>query len=219
MSIAEKLTTIAENEQKVYDAGIDKIIKAFTNNYTRTDYAYAFYHSDFSNIVFPPNKPTACNQMFRYYAGEYIPTGFDLSSAVDSGQWFCQLCPNLKVFPDIGYPIHARYGGTWEACSSLEKIEIIRTDENSVFDYTFSKCWALKDVTFEGVIGQNISFGDSSGITRETLLSYGNGGVFGKLKDYFGTGITHTITLHQTTKDKLEQAELAIATQKGWTIA
>ena len=112
----------------------------------------------------------------------------------------------------------AKYAGTWQYCYALETIEIVRCNENTVFDATFY-CPKLKNITFEGIIGQNISFKDSSSLTRESLLSNGGNGVFGKLKDYNGTGETRTITLHADTKALLTDAEKAIATDKGWTIA
>ena len=39
----------------------------------------------------------------------------------------------------------------------MHTIAKIRTDENTVFSETFNYCTALKNVTFEGVIGQNLN--------------------------------------------------------------
>ena len=54
-TIAEKLTTIAENEQRIYDKGADdgkrKYWKCFTVNGTRTDYKYAFMNIIVSHLI------------------------------------------------------------------------------------------------------------------------------------------------------------------------
>ena len=78
MSIAEKLTKIAENEQKVYKAGFRKgaeqggggdssFMDIYQDYGEKTDYMYAFCH--FDDTTFKPNydmQPTCAIQMFRY---------------------------------------------------------------------------------------------------------------------------------------------------------
>lgn len=69
MSIADKLTTIAENQQKVFDAGKTKEWSDFWNAYqkngNRTSYGYAFW--EWYPECFKPKydiRPTACQNMF-----------------------------------------------------------------------------------------------------------------------------------------------------------
>ena len=225
MSIAEKLTTIAENEQKVYETGKTEMNEvwwiAISNNYSRTAWGYAFQYADISNIK-PANETikvkSDITRMFQSCkTGDSIPNCFDFSGATHATHAFRYT--SIKVFTDLGLPAMTALNGAWQGCRSLETIEIIRCTENSNWSATFSDCPKLKDVTFEGVIGENIYFGDCSLLSRETLLTNGGDGVFGKLKDYSGTGTTHTITLHADTKAMLTDAEKAIATQKGWTIS
>ena len=85
-TIAEKLTTIAENQQKIYDKGADngkrKYWKCFTVNGTRTDYKYAFMNTDFSGETIPSElfRPTeTSNSAFQYYQGKSLPLGLDFS--------------------------------------------------------------------------------------------------------------------------------------------
>lgn len=84
MSIAEKLTTVAENQQKVYDAGFmagqeagggggdgyyDSFWDAYQQNGRRTDYANAFPGACWTDENFCPKydiKPTgSCNSIFQ----------------------------------------------------------------------------------------------------------------------------------------------------------
>jgi hypothetical protein len=43
--------------------------------------------------------------------------------------------------------------------------------------------------------------------------------IINALKDYSGSGTTYKLTLHAIAKTRLSEADIAIATQKGWTIA
>ena len=58
MTIAEKLQTIAENEQKVYEAGVkseyDRFWDIMQANGTRTNYARAFYGEGWRTETFLP---------------------------------------------------------------------------------------------------------------------------------------------------------------------
>lgn len=72
----------------------------------------------------------------------------------------------------------------------------------------------LKNITIEGKIGQSCHFSQSSQLTYESLMS-----IINALYDYSGTGETKTLTLHPTAKARLSDADIAIGTQKGWTIA
>ena len=61
MSIAEKLTTIAENEQKVYEAGkksqYDEFWDTYQTNGQRTNYTYAFSGLGWTDNLYKPKYP------------------------------------------------------------------------------------------------------------------------------------------------------------------
>lgn len=224
MNISEKLTTIAENEQKVYEAGKTEMNevwwRAISNNYKRTEWTYAFQHADIRNVGTPQGTITVKDGIDRMFqsctTGDSIPAFFDFSKVTSAIHAFRYT--KIKVFADLNIPAIKNLNGTWQGCNNLETIELIRCLESSNFEATFSNCESLKDVTFEGVIGTNISFATSPLLTKETLLSNGGNGVFGKLK-VLDEGETRIITLHADTKAMLTDAEKAIATQKGWTIS
>ena len=73
MSISEKLTVIAENTQKVYDAAKNsqnnELWKAITANGTRTNYSSAFQLQQWDKNSFIPTydiTPTNASSMFRF---------------------------------------------------------------------------------------------------------------------------------------------------------
>jgi hypothetical protein len=87
------------------------------------------------------------------------------------------------------------------------------TSATSVVD-AFYQATALQNITFEGVIPMSLSFADCVLLTHDSLMS-----ILNALKDLTGTGSTLTLTLGTTNLAKLTDAEKAIATQKGWSLA
>lgn len=222
MSIAENLTTIAENQQKVFDAGWKRFLKAFTGNNARTLYTYAFRSSDFTGLKFdPPITPTSGEGVFLSYEGKYIPEGVDFSnieSTTTSAQFTCRYAAKLKEFPDLNWGVQERYSGTWQGCTLLETIAVIRCNENTIFPAAFSGCSGLINVTFEGTIGQNdLSFSQSTKLSHDSIVNMFRN----NLKDYSDdtSGTSHTLTLGSANLNKLTDTEKAIATEKGWTLA
>jgi hypothetical protein len=95
---------------------------------------------------------------------------------------------------------------------------ILKDDGSQTFpNATFYKCDNFENVKFTGCIGQNVSFSDSPLLTYESLM--GEKGIINVLKDYSGTTTTKTLTLHADAKARLSESDIAIATQKGWTIS
>ena len=223
MSIAEKLSQIAENEQKVFEAGKQKEQSDFWDVYQNkgkqmSNYANAFAYEHWNDINYNPKydiRPAySCNMM--YYASNITDTKIALNIT---------LCTQMdQVF------------------RSAKKLRIIRkliVKESSTYNYTFRDCEALEEIIFEGVIGQNIDFSYSPLLKVESMIGtvateeqiatgtnilefngvYYYGGIFIALKDLTGTGETRTCTLGATNLAKLTDEQKAIATDKGWTLA
>ena len=100
--------------------------------------------------------------------------------------------------------------------ATIDKI-IIDNDGSRLFDQSFYKCNQLKNIKFEGVIGQTISF-SSSPLTVESMKS-----IITHLKDY--SGLTddsgnslekaYTLTLKSSCVTELETAEFT-DDDKAW---
>jgi hypothetical protein len=107
------------------------------------------------------------------------------------------------------------YSTAYSECYRLKKIHIVRTHKDTTFSDAFSgsTTWALEEITFEGVIGQNLSMGRCPKLTIESLRN-----IISCLYDYSAEGVTKTLTLHSTAKARLTADDVKAITDKGWTL-
>lgn len=234
MSIAEKLTTIAENEQRVYEAGVtaehDRFWDSCQQKGTRTDYRYAFCYGSWHSGNFYPKydiKPTGdASYMFTAICwGSW--TGFslkkrladcgvklDTSGVTNATQMFNS--SKFTELPTIDLTKATSIGGAFAYSDVLVTIEKLIISENTgtLGSGALSGCTKLANITFEGVIAKNTNVSSLTALTHESLISLLN-----TLKDLSGTGTTLTLTLGATLLAKLTDAEKVVATEKGWTLS
>lgn len=231
MSMGDKLTTIAENEQKVYDSGYSKAESDFWDRLQQSgtrdyyEYGFAYWGNEYIRPKYKVVPKTRAISMFascsnlKVVEKEY----FDLSNCTTNNTTstqgnYCVFrdCVNLQRVEDIGIK-PGYYYNTFFNCKKLETIDVLRCEKETMFANTFSDCNKLKNITIEGVIGQNFNVGEKRELlTHGSLMSFINA-----LYDYAADGdtSTHTLTIGATNLDKLTDSEKAIATQKGWTLA
>lgn len=192
-------------------------------NSDRTLWDYAFY--GWGNKYLEPTlqlAPTSTMQTFyqcvnlRELKSEY----FDFSNAtpiVDNSnngnnRTFYK-CSSLEKIEDIGLPA-GYYARTFDSCTSLKEIDVLRVTPNTGFGNAFNGCSALEEIySIEGTIGQNgLSFANSPNLSYETIKRIVNA-----LADYTNT-TGHSVTFHKTSLNKLSAAEIAEAAQRGWDL-
>ena len=244
MSIAEKLQTIAENEQRVYEAGeskgkADGITEGYING--KTD-GYAEGKADGFNVGYESGKADGIT--------EGIEEGKDAewNAFWDAYQDYGKRGNYNTMFYNAGwteitfkpkYDFICTYAGSMFSASRIVEInktidvtnstsvasmfygasylktitKLIVSENNNFGSNGFGSCPALENLTIEGTLGQSFDIHWSTKLTHDSLMS-----IINALKDYAGTN-THTVTLGSTNLAKLTDAEKAIATQKGWTLA
>ena len=230
MCIAEKLVTIAENELKVFDAGKKAEYDAFWDsvqeNGNRKNYDFGFAGEAWSADNFKPKhpiQPTSCQNMFAYWGtysgrrGTVDLRGFSIDFSKSTlvancfyGNFF------VVAMGEINTTSVIHLQNFFSTCPNLHTIEklIVKESGETTYYNTFYYCINLKNITFEGVIGNDISFQDSPLLTHDSLMS-----IINHLKDFSGTTTTRALSLGTTNLAKLTDAEKAIATQKGWTLS
>lgn len=226
MSVADKLVIIAENEQKVYEAGqkteYDRFWDAYQTNGTRAEYNGAFYGSGWTDETFKPKYDIAPTSEVAYMFRDCRIT--DLESAMDK-QGIILDASGLtstynmfysarftQVMPEVICSNVTDCKQMFYACYALTTIRKLEVNENATFDNTFFQCKALQNIEIAGTIGNHVNF-QWSPLTHDSLMS-----IINALKDYSSdtSGIFWTITLGETNLAKLTAEELNLIGQKGW---
>lgn len=163
MSIAEKLQTIAENEQRVYDAGKsygEKVGKKaqydeFWDNYQeygkRDDYSHSFYNKGWTDVTYDPKYPIICGK------GNKSSNTFAYSSITDT-----------KVVVDVS---KSTSDYLFVACYYLITIRKLISSENTSYNGFFNNCKELENLIIEGVIGKAINLQWSTKLSKASITS------------------------------------------------
>lgn len=172
MSILDKFTTIAENEQKVYEAGkteVENKYSALNNQLEQIMYGIdtggkSFYDAFWDDFQ-QGGKRTNYEQAFACWGQKYIrpkykvvlPKTTDSTNAVNqrSIRMF-QYCNKLKIiekeyFDFSKYNVtttESSYGNylIFRGCSELEEVEDIGINPNGYYYQTYRDCRKLKTV-------------------------------------------------------------------------
>ena len=166
MSIAEKLTTIAENEQKVYKAGkksqYDEFWDVYQSNGTRKDYNHAFGGRGWNKETFKPKYDLKFSNMERsFLLFNDIATAFDLVEHLD----------NLGIKFDTKGCSRYYYAFFNARINHLPTIDISQAKDsanNNCFSTSYLKI-IDKLIFGEGSILTNV-FADATGLTTITEI-------------------------------------------------
>ena len=222
MSIADKLTTIAENEQKVFEAGrqaeYDEFWETFQNKGAKTNYNDAFkgwYSACFKPKYFVVTSAQNMFQNASMIGNEYIKR-LDFSQCVNFIQAFYSCSVEELGIIDASNTVKG-YGFTsiFASATKLSKIEkfIFPKDSNVAYNTPFLNCNRLTDITIGGTIHKTISF-SSSPLSKESIESIINA--------LSSSASSQTLTLKQTAKETAftdEEWATLIATKPNWTIS
>ena len=195
---------IAEGKQAEYDAFWD----IFQDNGKRTDYQYGFAGQRWTTDIFKPKydmKPSRCDYMFAVSAGlrdvDLVEHLSKLGVVLDiSNATMINYMCHYAYFKRIGI-LDTRKSTALTSMfyqSKLVTIDkiILKDDGTQTFKIAFGGASQLTNITFEGVIGQDIDFQYSTSLTAESIIN---------ILNHLST-ITRdkTLTLSQTAVDNAE---------------
>ncbi len=194
MSIADKLQTIAENEQKVYDAGYGKgYEQGVTDEYesywnpmwrVRKDNNFnnAFTGYGWNDKTFKPPKNTkiypssSANMFSRCQITNLESLLAERNAEIDTkGSYYVdEFCSQSSIthVPVINATTSYGCNSMFNACSNLVSVRKIILKDTGAQSLTnaFSGCSKLEHIRFEGVIGTNVSFSACNKLTHESLF-------------------------------------------------
>lgn len=243
MSIAEKINAIAENVEKVFEAGQrsggnDAFWEEFQQGGQRTAYGYAFV--SWTDAMFTPRydiKPAADGGSDMFYKTAITDLNglldargkvLDTSQATKLDYAFNSAL-NLTSIPALDLKNCTSLKSTFKhpnRASQVEEITLNNLKSTCVFQDTFYGCTALTSLTITGTIGQN-----GFNVTECPLSKDSIGSILKALENKTGSGFT--ITLGDTNKGTLQDMmdsnglpegvtvtlENGAYKCKGWTLA
>ena len=227
MSIAEKLTTIAQNQQRVYDSGKEAEWNTLWDAIQRggsipAEVTGLFYGSVWNDNTFKPKHnivtKTAVQYMFMNsqitdLKGILESRGLILDTSAGNNFYSTFQGSTITRIPVLNMANATNVTSTFYNCKQLVSIEKMIVSNSVTFKNAFYNCSSLEELIIDGVIGQsgfNVSY--STKLTHASLMS-----IINALETK--TSGTWTVTLGTTNLAKLTDAEKAIATEKGWTLA
>lgn len=149
-TVKDEAIKLRKNIDAVYEAGKtaewDRFWDEFQQNGNKTNYRYAFFNWPDSN--YKPKHPIILNSQANdvFYYCKMTDTKVDISANTGLTRCFSQ-------------------------CTALETIrKLTVTEDVSYSSDCFAKCTSLTNVTFEGVIGNTISFADSP-LSVDSMIS------------------------------------------------
>ncbi len=234
MSVADKLLTVAQNQQAVYEAGqkseYDRFWDVYQEKGQRQNYSQGFY--DWYPEIFRPKydiRPVGdTQQLFRVFGVndggkmDLVQVLKDCGVVLDTSAVTdlpnCFAFAHIRTCPEINTLSMSTVSGVF-ANSYLDTVEklILKEDGSQIFRNTFNNCVYIQNIVINGTIGQNgFNISSAAKLTHDSLMS-----IINALKDYSQdtSGTAHTVTLGTTNLNKLTDEEKAVATQKGWTLA
>lgn len=216
MLIAEKLTKIADNMPKVYEAGKEAEWNAFWDDFqdfgNRTAYNNAFQNG-WTDIGFQPKwniKPTSAGYMFANTkianlkkCLEDHDVVFDTSNATSVSSMF-ENAGNLTHCPKISTVKCSSLPSIFFANKNLISIDeiVLKSDGSQTFnDNSFKNCSSLVEIRFSGKIGNNINLSWSKNLSMMSLSS---------IVDALSTSVSgKTITLPNTARATYDNATIS----------
>ena len=189
MSIAEKLTTVAENVPKVYEAGekagkktaYDEFWDSYQESGTRTDYVAGFGGRGWNDKTFKPKydiTPIYAENLFQNaqisnLKQALIDCGVELDmSNVYQAQYFLR-SSTITVMPKIDTTGMKNITSLLSYASSLTTITklILKDDGSQVASNTFAGATKLVTMIVEGTIGQNFDLSPCTKLSKESITS------------------------------------------------
>lgn len=197
-SLLKKANSLPDANER-FEAGkkseYDRFWDAFQQNGERNFYDSAFFREYWDDTTYNPKYPIYCE------------------TSNGARQAF-----NVSYISSTKVPIYCistSLSFTFADATRLKSIPLLSLENVTEYNNAFTRCPALEELNIVGTIEKNgFSVADSPLLTHDSLMS-----IINCLKDYAGSGTTYTVTLGATNLAKLTDAEKAIATQKGWTLA
>ena len=177
---------------------------------------YNLYNNN-KKIVYAPNidtsNVTTMGSMFNNCSALTTIPQLDTSSVTDMSNMFSG-CKALTFIPQLDTSSVTDMSSMFYYCSELTTIPQLNTSNVTDMGGMFDNCSALENLGGFVNCKVSLNLSNSSKLTHQSLIN-----VINNLYDLTANGLSgQTLTLGSTNMAKLTADEIAIATNKGWTI-
>lgn len=188
-----------------FESALDTIESA-DSAFEELEYEWSNGYKDYSHYM-----------VYKQHLSEYPSKLLRHTSSGTAFNNMFNQCYRIKEFPPIDTSNGENLYRMFYDCTSVITIGGIDVTKATSIHEMFYNCTKLENLTFNGVIKINLlNLSHCTLLTHDSLMS-----VINALYDHAtaGTSGTFKATLGSTNLAKLTDAEKAIATQKGWTLA
>ena len=241
MSIADKLTTIAENEQKVFEAGekseYDRFWDTYQENGNRTNYSYAFSGRGWTDETFKPKYDIAISGVVEdIFSMSQISdvaeslnragVTLDISKATSITYFmaynnYTVRVPTLNTtsISDLSYFLYSN--GLLKIVDEV----VLKSDGSQKFSNYSFRLPALEEIRFSGVIGKNgLNLQWSTNLSHDSIVSIINAlsaTTSGLTVTLSKTAVNNAFATSEGAGDGSTSQEWLdlIATKSNWTIS
>ncbi len=207
-------------KQAEYDAFWD----AYQDNGSRTGYNGAFSGEGWDDESFKPKYdivPKKASCMFQYTRIKDIITclnkagvSLDCSKLTNASSMFYSCF--AERLPRLDFSGATSLSSVFNYSTTIKYIEEVVFNKNASITSILSGVTKLEYIRFSGTIGRNgLDLSSCGKLTAESLVSALE--ALADYSEYTGTTV-YKITIGSTNKAKLTAEQLAIATNKGWTV-
>jgi hypothetical protein len=243
MSISDKLTIVAENVPKVFEAGekagakseYNDFWKQYQSNGVVYGTAYMFAFGGWNDTNFKPkysmsgftnagNMFNTCGVTDLKAALERQGVTFDFSKVTNLANAFAY--SKLTVIPTVNAKSAVNLSSAFAYSNKIHTIEklILKDDGSQTFPSTFLNCSSLANIVLEGVIGQDINFKQSTKLTKDSInniMSCLSTTSSGKTLTLSLTAVNNAFETTEGAADGSASSEWAAlkATKSNWTVS
>lgn len=248
MTITDKLKAIAENEERVYEAGQADTAKKW-NDFILSNFSWGWGYRLFEGLSdgsdpydiekLPPIDTSAVTSFYGIFQYCYNITrapALDTSSGTDFG-YMLSGCSRVTEFPDYDFSNAKNMAYAFRGCG-FTTVPVLNTAKCASFHGAFSGCSNL--TTVEGIdfssctdfyevfdycdhlenLTVNGSIQEDISLNACVKLTRESLlSVINALKDYSEASTVKQLAMPQKALDRLTEEDIAIATAKGWTVS
>ena len=194
-------------------------------NGTRTDCGSLFYGAKWTDQTFKPKydiTPTIASDMFSSSLMTDINKSLqEQGIKIDLSTGSLTVCNHLMARAKsiscpskINIENSSKIGSMFYMNSAIQEVHLIGVKETHTWaSSVFQNCYALTNLTIDGVIGNSFTVAQSTLLTDGSVQS-----VISALKDLTGE-TAQTVTFAVAVKRKMTDEQIAQITAKNWTLA